>query len=214
MRLRSIALLLLATPLASCDRGSTPPGKILGQGILRLTPAATVPPEIGRDAAYRPGLPQLSLSVEYSGPKPCLRFRAEGFESGKSRAETEDIRAIGLPLRGELAFALGEGKNSEGKLLTAIIERFPGTSNPATGLVSTRSGGVAQMPIEPIGQRKWKTYEAKWPLEVPDGNEIVVWGVFVGEPSNLKEDMQLMERARQAEAAWLFKVSTTELQKK
>jgi len=227
MSLRTPAFLLLAVSLAGCDRptgpasppgqssqGGTPKKEVLRPGVVRLSPLGSVPPEVTREPAYRPGLPTLSLNVEYSGPKPGLRVDAQGFEHGKSAAEAEDVRALELPLSGEVAFGFGESKNSQGMLLAAVIERFSDGPSPSTGLISKRSGSVGQMGISPIGSRKWKVYQPAWPLEIPDGTEEIIWGVFVGEPPESKEDTPLQERVKRAEAAWIFKVSTTELPKK
>jgi hypothetical protein len=173
-----------------------------------------MPAEITRRPAYRAGLPSLSLRVEYSGPKPRLRVDAEGFEHGRSRAQTINVRVVELPLSGDLAFAFGEDKNKDGMLLAAVIESFTIQSSSSSGMVTRRDGGVSEMPMPPIGEREFHLYQPTWPLEISDGQESIIWGVFVGEPEGAKENTTLTERVQHAEAAWLFKVSTTDTPQK
>jgi len=190
-----------AAPAPPALKAGAPPG------ILVVRPG-TVPPELMKEAAYKPGLPSLGLKLEYPGPQLGLRVEAQGFEKGVSRASTKSHQVITLPLAADLGFGFGEGANSEGKVLAAVIEKFVTTSG--SGRSTTRTGGVTQMGIPPIGARDFQMYEPNWPLEVADGKEAVVWGVFVHEPAGDRRAVPLMTRVKEAEAAWLFTIATGE----
>lgn len=209
MRRFTVLIVLLA---CGCDRAApapAPPAVKAGPlpGILVLRPGP-LPPELTKDAAYRPGLPSLGLQVEYPGPKLGLRVEVQGFEKGVSRASSKDHRLISLPLIADLGFGFGEGKNSEGTLQPAVIQSF-GVSS-ADGHSRTRTGGSGTMAIAPIGERRCQTWEPKWPLEIADGQEEIVWAVFVAEPEGDRKDVPILERVKQAEAAWIFKAASSE----
>lgn len=203
-----IALLLVAgceptasSPASPAVKTAPPPG------LLRLRPGP-LPPELTKDAAYRAGLPSLGLQVEYTGPKLGLRVEAEGFEKGEPRASFQDVRALDLPLIADLGFGFGEKKNSEGTPQAAVIQAFGLTTADARS--KTRTGGSGTMAIPPIGTRPCRTWVPKWPLEIPDGKEEIVWAVFVGEPEGDRRSVPIPQRVKQAEAAWVFKASSSE----
>ena len=112
--LKCMAALLLAILASSCDRPAPPappPSAAPGPsapppGILRLSPGP-MPPEITQKPEYRHGLPSLCLRAEYAGPKLGLRIEAEAFEQGKSHSQIKSVRAIDLPLSGEVAQSAG-----------------------------------------------------------------------------------------------------------
>lgn len=163
--------------------------------IMRLS-SANPPQGLDSDAE----LPRFASKVEYAGPKTQLRVDAWAWLEGKGLGGGEGSRSIDLPLNGVAAFGFTEGPDASGLHRVNMIQLF------TEGSGHTRS--TTGFAVPSIKAKSITTYEPVWPLEVPDGELAIVWAVFVNEPEQSPEDMDVEERALRAEAAWVFKVGT------
>jgi hypothetical protein len=210
-RLERWALLVLIWGYAAgCDRPAASPSGPPRAGSLRLAPAE-LPFAFSQEPMVRPGLPHVSLRLDYAGPKPCLRIDLEEFDHGKLAGESHFAQEIQLPYSGTWAVAFGERKDAEGNLQAALAERLPGTPVMSRGATARGELTVTRSRQAALGSRPVSLYQPAWPLEVPEGQEAVVWGVFVGGSS---EKGSPLERAHSAESAWIFKFAATDLPRK
>lgn len=215
---------------SACDRPSNPPTATPAPtnptttvpsphtsmpplAILRLSPSNPVPRDLLDPFSPSPGLPTLNLKVEYGGPKSRLEIDSAGWHQGKKLGANQGRQLIHLPFTGDAAFGFAEGRNPEGKAVVSVIHSISVGSNPHTGTVSGRTRSAQQYGVPPINDRRCRTYEPQWPLEIPDGKEAVFWGVFVDEPPDAGEPGSPEERARRADTAWLFRIRVADERK-
>src|SRR5258706_8731332 len=165
--------LLLAISVSSCDHPSAPPpGPSKAgppPGVLRLTPGP-LPKELTDDPNFRVGLPSIAFQVEYRGPQPAIRHDAETFVKGESKGGMKGVRMMSLPCQIDMAFALGEDKDSKGVVIAAESEKQ--ATRSGSGVLTTRHGGTSSQPqtVSTRG-RQCRIYQPAWPLDIRDGEE-------------------------------------------
>lgn len=216
MRFNWLAVLTCVLLISGCDRPSSPPAlprsSLPPAGTLRLS-SANLSPDIQSQFHPTAGLPTLCVKLEYAGPRTWLGIDAEGWHQGKKLGGGEGGVSINVPLSGDAAFGFVDGSSPEGKPELTIIESIPVHSDSTTGAVSGRIGTTHQYGVPPIKGRVCRTFQPRWPLEMSDGKEAIIWAVFVDEPLTNEEALSLEERARRADTAWLFKIRTADEKK-
>jgi len=212
------SVLLLALLLHACDKPAAPPSAVqppapsaLPQGKLRLDRSGTNAWDYVKNAD--PGFPSLAVRMTYGGPKTYLKFQLETWHRGKPIAHERNHQSFQLPLADDLAFGFSDGKNKEGKDVVQVHESFPVKSKVAGDGNSSRTGSALEFGIPLLKMRSKRTIEPAWPLEIADGTEALLWAVFVDEPADLPADATPEERAKRADAAFLFRIRTADVKK-
>ena len=204
-------LLALVVPvLLACDPPpppTMPKAPAVPQGILRIDRSDRLAGEL-LDPKPNPEYPSLVMTMTYAGPKTRLQLQHEGWHQGKQTGSGTSNGSIQLPLSNEAAFGLSDGTSPEGKEVPVLH-----TSLPAGPKISDRIGGARQYAMPPLKMRSKRVHEPAWPLEVRDGDEAIVWAVFVDEPAELPAGATIEERARRAEVAWILRIRTTDEKK-
>lgn len=212
-------LLALGVFLVACDPPApptTPPApapapaapSLPPPGVLRL---ASVEQPSDLDPEYRPtsGLPAVFMKAEYAGPREDLVLGMEFWSKGHNDRAGSTLRSIRLPYSGVVVVGFKEARDAQDKpLLKHFV--FLQESPPEGGSSRVSTGGEYAGLPSLAGAR---VVLPAWPLEIADGNGALFWAVFVNEPAGAPEGASLEERARRAEAAWLFRIRTQEWKK-
>jgi hypothetical protein len=207
-------LLLLAFLLQACDKPAVPPvpkPPPVPQGTLRLDRSAINAWDIVTKAD--PGYPSLAVRMTYAGPKTYLFFHREAWHQGKRIGEERKHQSFPLPLNDDLALGFSDGKDKEGKDVVQVHESLPVKSKVAGDANFSRTGSTTELVLTPLKMRSKRTVEPAWPLEIADGTEALLWAVFVDEPKDVPAGATPEERARRADAAFLFRIRTADEKK-
>jgi len=222
---RHWALLVWVSLLVGCDRPAAPSAnpsaksppsrpKVLlpSLGVIRLSPAS-LPADLQSEFAPSGGLPSYCAKFEYAGPRTWLAINPQRWQKGKVFSEDKGEHTMKVPMSGEIAFTMTEVSNAAGQTDIKIHETYPVESDPETGLVTHRFSTSTSYAHPSIKGLAVHTVKADLPLEIPDGKEATIWAVFVDEPPGAELSMSLEDRAKRADSAWLFKISTVEPEK-
>ena len=205
------SLPLWALLLQACDKPPVPPPPAnLGppQGILRLDRSGTAAWDLVKDA--NPGFPSLAFKLSYYGPKSRLEVRHEGWHKGKTVGSGKGNHLIQLPLVDDAAFGFSDGTAPDGRSVAVVHTSLPAESKKPGGAGGSRLGDTQQYAVPPLKMRSKRTYEPAWPLEIQDGQEAILWAVFVDEPADLPAGASVEERAKRADTAWIFRIRTAD----
>jgi hypothetical protein len=208
-RLLALAVLLLQScdkpaPPTSMPKPSGPP-----PGVLRLSRTDKAAGEILKDKPTA-GFPTLTFHVEYAGPRPRLELHREGWHKGKRLGEGKGNYSLQLPLSGDGAFALSDGKGTQGEPAVVVHAsiRLGTTGTNSENLL----GDTTAYPLPSLQGRSFRTLEPGFPRDVPDGTD-AVWAVFVDEPADVPAGATPEERAKRADTAWIFRIRTADEKK-
>jgi hypothetical protein len=147
----------------------------------------------------------LVLKLEYAGPMNWLDVRAEFWSKGKSMDEGPAGQGIHPPLSDVAAFGFEEGRDSKGNSTVTVRESIPVKSS-ASGEKARFGTTYSYGEPTTLKGRRISVYKPQLPLEVKDGTDAVIWGVFVDEPEGTAVSVSPEQRAARAEFAWLFKM--------
>jgi hypothetical protein len=213
------SLMLVAILLQACDppappakQGTVPPAPAgPPAGVLRLDRSERTAPDLLKKR-ITPGLPSLAVRLMYPGPRTHLEIQLEAWHQGKKEAGETDHQLFHLPLSDDAAFGFAEGMPPEGKAGTQVVISMPVQSAGSEG-GSSRTTSSLQFGVPLLKARTVDTYRPSWPLDVPDGKEVVLWAVFVDEPADAPTGASLEERAKRADTAWIFRIRTADEKK-
>jgi hypothetical protein len=180
--------------------------------VIRLS-TANLPADLQAEFAPSGGLPSFCAKFEYTGPRTWLAINPQRWEKGKISSEDRGEHTMRVPLSGEIAFNLTEVLTAAGQTEIRIHETYPVESDPERGVVTHRYSNSTSYAHSSIKGRTVHTVRANLPVEIPDGKEATIWAVFVDEPPGAESSRSLEERAKQADAAWLFRISAIEPEK-
>lgn len=181
-------------------------------GILRIS-AATLPADLQPEFYSTSGPGPLALKLEYAGPKTWLDVRTEFWWKGKTLGGGEGGQSIFPPLSDIAAFAFPEGPDSKGNSRVTVLDSIPVKSDGSghkSRIGTTKDFGE----LTSLKGRRVLVFKPQFPLEVKDGDDAIVWGVFVDEPEGAPTSASLEERAARAEAAWIFRMGPKDEKKR
>lgn len=141
--------------------------------------------------------------MEYAGPAQGFRDRLDAWTAGRVTSSHKGTRRLDVPVRGELLLGFGTDPKRSGQQVLVHSVWLNGRYGDGGGH-STMDVGQG-----PLHERRVATWQPTWPLEIRDGQETLLWGIFVDEPAG-DPPASLEERAKRAAAAWLYRVGTAE----
>jgi hypothetical protein len=219
MRRSLLALVLL---LQACDPPAPPAKERDGflqapikppPGILRVARTSASAAELLGRGKPTPGLPSFTFRMDYAGPKTQLEISSQVWRQGEEVGGSGGCGTIRPPVADDAAFGFFE--SPDGKHVSVIVAHeviLPRSESPS-GRVSGGSTTSQVFDLPSLLGRAIRTTEPSWPLEIPDGKEVVIWAMFVDEPDDVPSGATPEERAKRAAAAFLFRIRTADEKK-